>query len=923
MVPVSRPRHPYPLRRYVPLLLCLSLISLFGGQAHATVKTQAQSIDNYQGDFADGSFYRVSLSPYKSSLTAASTEIADQAGIVQLAPAGVLNKWTASSSSLPSADAVADAGVTAVGKHIYIIGGDPLSGGDSTNKVYWATVNPQAGTLVDTGSGPWNATTMPSIQAVTDTTAATDFSACMVATAYRTRAGVASLVTGTNSGYIYMVGGAIEHGSCNNPSLSSPRVQRATVASDGSITGWTTLANLPSPPNPDDGSTVYSGNFFGVEGASVVIAETQESDGTSRHFLYVIGGKSVYPTPSAYNEYATRVLKSVYYTEIDSSTGGLKNPTNGSTSLVWKRATNINFVSSSQSGITLASSEGLWNATATSANVTVGEDLKSAIFLAGGSHDPGTGSSVRFNSYVYRANIGTDGALTWASGTTNTVGSDQVGLAGRRGMVGLTYNNKLYFVGGRTTNASGTARDTVATAFFDDNFDMIKLDETGDDFFVGDSTADEVLDTSADDDGRYNHGIALVRAEAPDTEDANTSLNSAWAFVIGGSNEAGNPRNTLYIGKIGGDEADDTYRAPDGWYYSGVIKTSYALGSGSSTSNKEARLIAFYWSADINRASNTGADIELQFRKTNTATGECAGESDFSSTDTWSNIADGYANNSLYTKTATSGSMYNTVNTATLFGSNAIADCLQYRAHLRQNTSGSAAVDSTASPRLLSVYIEKTIAGNSDINIPSGGLAATVANNKLSTLTMTIQNLSTEGLSQTLSVNDTRAANGDSAEGSFFVNLCIARSNLTAATPSLTLPSPSSSFTSSKTGGVANTTICPYYAEIYSGEMGKGSTLDLTARNVPSAYGGGARWYSNATGKAISNIRSVFSTTGNYRIGLVLDSVDNVPEGDDGGEDNNRGETTSATNGTTVTFSISEIEVITDTYTIMLPIIAR
>ncbi|MEI7645706.1 MAG: hypothetical protein WCJ55_15645 [Chloroflexales bacterium] len=912
MVPDSRARR--RVRGPALLLLCLGLMMVLPGQSGAAVISVAQNVDNSQGDFADGNFQRTSIGPAVFPFTVTSPDLPDAEGLVQLAPAGVLNPWDSIPITLPIK--VADAGVTAVGKHIYVIGGTITGVGGFTDAAYWATVDPKTGALValPDGTNYWTNTPMPTATAITDSVVDNAPSGCPTPVAKRTRAGVASVTTGTNTGYIYVVGGAVDPDplNCVTGGTSTGLIQRGKVAADGTIT-WTTLPTtsyLPSPlpfPSTDDGITNGS-RHLGVEGASVVIVHTKSSTSVDHYFLYVFGGKSRYLDLVNSGNTRVRALATVYYSEINMADGSLKHPTNGSTTSVWARDKNISLVA------TPATDEGLWDATASAANVTVGTDLKSAIFLAGGSLDSDTSTPniTKLNPYIYRADVNKDtGVLTWATGP-NTVGPAQIALAARRGMVSVNYNNKLYMIGGRTADSLSTGLATVPTAFFDDNLDLIKLDPLSADYFTGVSPTDVVLKAGAP-GYRSSLGAAVVRAESP-TSVVGT-LNSAWVYVLGGDDQNGAYCDTIFLGKIGGDEAQTTVRAPDGWYYSGVIKTSFELGSGSNIQNKQSRVLALHWATDIDRTTTPKADVMLEFRKTITASGECLDESIFTSSadDRWRGPIDGFTSDTtFYSKAAADGALYNNVTMSDIFGTEQLnASCIQYRAHLMQNASGSSFSPTAISPKLLSVYIEKIVVGNADLNIPTTGLSVSAPNGSLASLVMQVQNLSDKGLSDTLSVSDARLAANIKSAGSFYVFLCMARTDLAQAEPSLALPDPNASLP------IGYETICPAYAMVAGGEMDKGTILDLS---LPTNAAGDPRWYNNTTNQPISDIKSLFTTFGHYRLGLVIDPLDLVPEGISG-ESNNRGETVANPSGTTIAFDLSAAP---STKTIvLLPLVTR
>jgi hypothetical protein len=909
VVPGSRAQR-RNVRGVALLLVCLGLMALLPSgpvvaQTGGPVLTQsivAQPIDNTQGNFADGVFQRTSLGPDKTSIQP-EDPIApvDQEGVVQLSPAGVLNDWTPLPNTLPQA--VSGHGAAAIGNRIYAIGG-AIAGG-FTEAAYWATVDPITGAIRETSAGSgqfWTNNPMPAVLAIPYATPDNQPevpAACATPTAKRTNVGVAGLATTATTGYIYAVGGTVNIPGCTQ-GISTPIVQRGTVAANGTIT-WTTLANanVPSPLTPDDKNIAGANDVsLGIEGASVVIARTRTAAGVNRYFLYVLGGKSVYIS-RADGGTRQRVLSTVYYSEVDIANGNLKHPTSGSASVVWQRLPNVPLLN------TQITDEGLWNATASAPSVEVGSELKTMILLSGGAYDV-DGTTPKISPYVYRATVSANGALTWS--TTPGEGNSQVTLAARKGMSSLSYNNKFYAIGGRTTSAATSALDTVPTSFFNDSLNIIKVD--GSFFFIGtDPVNDQVL--ASGNTGRYNTASTLVRAQPPATVPAGTTINSAWAYVLGGNNNAGNPTNTVFLGKLGGDEASNVVRAPDGWYYSGVIKTAFEVGS----QNKLARVLSINWATDLGRNLNPKADIRLEFRKTITATGECPSDSVFTSSneDRWRAV-DGDTGSTFFSKTAVAGALFNKVSMSEVFASETLnATCMQYRAHLLQNgLDGTGPTTRSSSPKLLNIYLEKVIAGNADLNVPTGGFSlTTTADFRINSFVMRLQNLSDKGIGETLSVDDARLPHD---EGSFFVNLCVAYN--ASASPSLTLPDP-------KTFTNADKVKCPAYAVIATSEMGKGTTLDL--RQPPPAHLGlPSRWYSNAPGNApLTSLLSLFSTPGYYRIGLVIDTYNYVPEGTTG-EVNNRVETAAAPAGTTIAFRVVGDPVIVEPNNdLFLPLVRR
>lgn len=906
MVPGSHTR--LHVRGLTLLLLCLGLISLLPGRSNAASSIASQQIDNTQGEFADGNFQRTSIGSSKLNITPTGSDLPDLEGLVQLAPAGVLNNWNAP-YHLPTP--TSEMGVTAVGKHIYVIGGTDNNGFSSA--AWRAQIDPTTGAFVDTGSGLWTNSPMPAAVTIANRVGQGALVGCETPTAKRTRVGVASVTTGTDTGYIYVIGGAVNPSalSCVTGGFSTPLVQRGTVAANGAVT-WATLSvtttsgiYVPSPLDiPSDDGVTNSDYNLGVEGASVVIVHTKSGTG-EHYYLYVIGGKSRYVDPTINTATLVRALATVYYTEINMADGSLKHPATGSTSIVWKRDRNIPLVT------TPVVNEGLWDAAATATSVLSGTTaLRSAIFLTGGSFDADNASPnpTNLNPYIYRADVNPDtGVLTWGTGVTGN--TTQIALGSRRGMVSVSYDNKLYMVGGRTGDTQDTSVATVPTAFLNDNLDLIKIFNS--DYFVGTNT-DVLIDSGSA--PRSSLGVAVVRAEPP-TGVISGTLNTAWVYVVGGTNKLNVLQDSIFVGRIGGDDAAASIRTPDGWYYSGVIKTSFAFG----TSNLKARVLAFHWATNIDRSRNTDADVEIQFRKTITASGECPDNSVFSSTsasDAWSPSLDGFPNNPLYSLAAVdTNTFYNT--TAFSGTQNLDASCIQYRAHLMQDAKGLTAQDPSNSPQLLSIYVEKEISGNADVNIPANGFSVTTTSNRISSSVMKIQNLNANSVDLTLAVPEVLAASSPPVYGgNFYILLCKAYTAINQNPPpsgSLVLPDPSiSPFVMDATTEAR----CPAFASILNSEMQRGSTVDLLqSKNTE----GNTRWsetrVDTASGRnlPISDIMSLFTANGHYQIGLVIDPGNFVPEGALGtaGETNNR--------SGLISFTVSS----SSTYIVMLPMVTR
>lgn len=831
------------------LIVALGLLSLLPG-APIMAQGTPEAVDNTQGEFANGIFQRTSIGAGTSPV---SSIPADLSGLVQLAPAGVLNQWENVNTEIP---ALSEAGVAAIGKRLFVVGG-AITGGSYSPNLYWATVNQVDGSFVETSAGSgkfWTAVALKSDESPIDPI---NLDPGCLGTGPRKAAGVAALTTdaANSAGFIYVVGGQVDPSGCVsgfNNDLTASYIQRATVAANGSIT-WNTTAmpRVPSPRLPDNASFPIGVNQYGVQNAGVQIVTTS----AGKNYLYIFGGKHV-----VYNQFgilSERTLKAVFYTEINAS-GNFVHPSTGSTSDVWARNGNVN----SGDIPVPAGKAGLWGATL----INTGQD---ALFVAGGAYDLPADD---LNPYVYRADINaTTGALTW-----NTAPSDSgapavsMGVA-RTQLTGLSFNNKLYLIGGQTSKNKSDAKHSVPVGFFDDNVDLMDLNYGSNDFFAGTADSDQVLALG----GRAGANAALILATPP-AGATNDEQNAAWVYVVGGSSPANDVENSIHRGAIGGaNESSSTKRAPSGWYYSSPVST---LIDG-----KQARITALQWVASgIDQI--TRQDIKIEYRVTVGATDQCAvstfkipsnpsDPTDPNYSDRWREI-DGDPDSDLFSKNTAAGAEFNTVGFASTGPEKIVATCLQYRAKLIQGTG-----DATQTPKLYGFYLKKVRDGDVDLKLEK--LEAQVnSKNLLTGITVQVKNLNTD-LKDTLSVSESLPPPQN--DGNFFVNLCV------AAGSTLNLPAiPAQSGT--------NPTCSVAYARIRNPDMTAGATISLPWTTS---------WYTYANNvESRVDLCQIFATPGTYTIGVIIDYQNLIPESATG-KLNNRGEDASHPNGYTQTFTTS------------------
>lgn len=835
------------LRAMALLAIAITIVAGFPGQPAEAQGSEIQTLDNSQVQFARGVFQRTSISP---DLSPISTVPPDVRGAVQLAPTGALKPWEKIAVELPTARTAqgddgtrSDAGVVALGNRLFVLAG--TNGAGSTDTALWASLNQITGDIITHGvaSGDprfvdenWLNVPLPAAAIVPN---------CVQPIAKRTRAAAAALPTGANSGFIYVVGGLTPFDTgCGDGAteLTASGIQIGRVAEDGALT-WASSSNqLPSGPILVGDVEVDLGPR-GVERSAAVVVRTA----SGKAFLYVIGGLSTYDRITGPE---SAVERTVFRSEI--------NPTNGTLG-DWVRDDNVPLL-----GGALGIYDHIAAHVTTTVNTDAGSSVKDGILIAGGF----TGLNQSDPSiFVYRATINpADGDLTWDATPSSDGNEVTLGLGGQVGMSSVAYNNKIYLVGGAVPSdpPAERGRDTVLTATFNDNLELQPIPGSTE-YFVGRSQA--VLPLGP----RIDSGAALMDA-LPPPDNPTGDLGSAWALVVGGFDGSGQRSRFIFRGRIGGDEADGSIRATDGWFYSVPFNVTFQRPGQSA---RNARVLSIRWAAEVKRTANANADMVVQFRKSLRSDPNCPDESVFGANDRWFTL-DADPASPFHSLDSTAERPFNTVTLRDAFGTeDFIATCFQYRVRFIQNGLDAnglpvAAASPSGTPRLFSMNIEKVVAGNADIRVKGFGYNA--PGGRLANLDMVIQNLSLEGL------ENTQDAGLDDNDGGFWVHLCIAYAAPGQGTPTLDLP------TLPLADGQKVPCMRAYY-QVYKWQMRSGRELALLTS-------GGQAWrrqISDTEEETISDIRSLFSEPGTYRVALLLDTWNYVREGT-AGELNNRGE---------------------------------
>ncbi|NTU79808.1 MAG: hypothetical protein HGA45_10465 [Chloroflexales bacterium] len=875
-----------PVRRHVRrlslLALALMLLTALSGMAIPVVAAVIpKSLDNTQADFAQGDFQRTAISAGTSDAVPL-----DEDGTLQLAAVGQLRKWDVILPDLPVP--LGYAGVTTIGKRLYTVAGATSGTGQQfTNSVFWATVDQQSGSFqnhgltvdppeYDLADDVWINDPLPRVEAFMSSAPKAECTTEKILS--RRGPAVASFVTGTGTDYIYVIGGGFVPSFtplCDRSILASPAVQVGAVnTTSGDIT-WSKDAEqqnnyLPSPnlPRLDDETWETATHIgleaesLGVEGAAAVIMRT--SNGTA--YLYVIGGVSAYVDD---NGSGSLVTPAVFYTRLNPSTGGFVNPVGGS-GTPWARAANVplNVVYGSA---TLPGDIGIYNHTAIVSRATVGAGtgttIKEAIYVTGGFITRPSAPSAA-NSFVFRATFTNEatGAIEWKTALnpprTENVSTDG---QGRGGAAGFAYGSKLYVIGGVPNGTGGTAPlGTITSGVHDDNMNMLPLfgSTQSPEYFVG-GTGAAVIDPNP----TYGLGAGVIPATARPGE---TLQHTAWGYAVGGFGQNGAATERIFRGKIGGPgETDATKRAPEGWYYSRFFDIQLDGDGGTRT---EARVVSINWYTDIDRASNTNADLYIEFRRTKLAP---CNEAAFANSE-WQRLDGNVADQSFY---SLSGTQQNRVLLSDIIStpSERNARCLQYRVYMTQNGSTGGVPNppgnNALTPRLFKVEVETTKPGDTDLKLAAFEIGAN-SNGQFSSSTFDLR---------IINLNNTVADTVEVPGGNFPVVLCVAFSETDPNVP-LTVP------TLPITGDDDRVDCAPVYRFVDAA---------ATTPNVPFALT--SEWDANydnvvegrSQDERLTNISEAFTKKGYYAVAALIDPYNAVLEGGLA-KANNRGENLTA-----------------------------
>jgi hypothetical protein len=486
--------------------VCLTLIAGFPPGATRAATERNQDIDNTLAEFDDGAFQLTSSANFPTSGPTAG----DQVGAVQLAPIAAIRGMD------PGADldpARLDAGVVALGRNIFVIGG--RISGNSVDTVISNQVNLTNGVMAATWENE------PSLPAVRHS----DRGGFQSDVGPRTLMATAAYATGQDTGFVYVLGGDVNTGG---QAISSYSVLRGTVAS-GRITAWD--STLP---------TIPVASVEGLESASAFIATLPNG----RVFLYLIGGLQRFKEPGV--PISQIGSKFIFYAEINTSDGSFVGNT-------WN-ATTYTIPLNPDPGI----DGGLWSSPVVGGTLTdtSGQPFIS-FYLLGGRTNPAPAAPT---SAVYRIDVNTsDGTLDLSQ--RSGVGSANASLGtARTGHTAVMYNGSVYVAGGVRQGETAGNRNVLGS--------YIQPDRRFPDFDPAAGVTYFLQETNGLPADRSGHGMVVI-------PNSFTAPTKAFVYVIGGSDGTAAQTGTFFT-TIGDPEATQVSYPLEGYYISEVAPFTVA-----------------------------------------------------------------------------------------------------------------------------------------------------------------------------------------------------------------------------------------------------------------------------------------------------------------------------------------------------------
>lgn len=527
--------------RWMPYisLICIAVIIgfLIPVKPVAAKRVEVRSVTDLIPEFDKGTTYRTSITPDESGGL-------ENDGAVELAPVGYIEGWNQSSFGLP--ENVTDHAAVELNGRIYVLGGNVY---DSSSNTSGRTAHVWMAQPGDNGLIGSNWSARSDLPPVPDTPAC---SGTLNPSPARSSLAAVSISTG-NSGWIYGIGGLVQRVG-GTTSFSIGAVAVGKVDASGAVT-WTSPEEFCLPRNLDS--------------ASAAVVELN-----GEHYIYVVGGMSRANT--------TMPLTSVYVAKVNTSTGALSKPSDGTPG--WQTLASTVPVPD----VNLQGDEGVFNGAMVATKGEVNGKLYHALFYMGGYTHGSTASAL-----VYRGVINPDTKeVAWQSSLEgNPTFSASLDTA-RFGLRAVVYDNtNIMVIGGQ--NGNNPPFNNVLSNILDDKLEL-KIPDSTASFYEN----DKVLPANR---GRANHAAVIVPVGS-----------DHYVYVLGGvgssvNDNNGRPNNTVFYGKISKEPNDAAGYALNGWYYS----ESYQIGSAS----KSARLLAIRWNANIDMASNV--DIRMEYRTNN------------------------------------------------------------------------------------------------------------------------------------------------------------------------------------------------------------------------------------------------------------------------------------------------------------------